>query len=269
MKVSVVILTRNSEKTIRKCLESLLNQSFKPHEIIVVDHSDDRTPEIAKQMGAKVIRVSRKGRGYARNIGIREAVGDIIVFIDSDCIAHPLWLENLIKEFEKNTAIAGVSGNVYVANSEKLIAALIDKITRNKPHYATWNIAYRKKVLLEVGGFNEELDTCEDLELAWRILEKGYSIVFEPKAIVYHYHREKLLDFLKQQYKYGLGVAKARKIHHKSNIKSLLIIPCLPIVFLKHITKVRDHVLLPFLLTLSAFAYSLGVLSSLILSKVK
>ena len=76
------------------------------------------------------------------------------------------------------------------------------------PYVITANVAYRMKVLKEVGFFDETFFSGGDTDLSWRIVKKGYDIVYEPQAIVHHYPRENLHSFFKQYYKYGLGYAR-------------------------------------------------------------
>ncbi|MEM2778298.1 MAG: glycosyltransferase family A protein, partial [Candidatus Jordarchaeales archaeon] len=112
LKVSVVILTRNSAATIRKCLESILHQTRKPDEIIIVDGSSvDGTLDIVKHFPVKIFSEPGLGYGHARNIGVQKAEGDIVFFIDADCYAEPDWIEKILPHF-KNSDIAAVTGRL-------------------------------------------------------------------------------------------------------------------------------------------------------------
>jgi len=266
-KVSVIVLTYNSAETLKPLLESLKQQTIPPDEIIVIDGgSTDNTIDVAKGFGCIIYDKPIKIRAKARNIGVKLASGEIVVFIDSDCIAEKSWLEELIRGLNEDNAIAGVSGRVLALNADKMIPKFIDFISTNEPHYATWNIAYKKSVLEEVGGFDDRLHACEDQALAWKIIREGYKIVWNPKAIVYHKHREKLTFFLKQQYEYGKWAVVAKRIYGISYYKSLILLFAVPLLFIfKYIRKVTVHPLLPFFLALSALAYSLGAWRGLIL----
>ena len=94
MQISVVVPVRNGERTLPRLMASLVAQSLKPYEIIVVDDgSSDRSPDIAREYGAKLYFTGGgKGANYARNLGVKASSGDIIAFTDSDCVAHPDWL---------------------------------------------------------------------------------------------------------------------------------------------------------------------------------
>jgi glycosyltransferase involved in cell wall biosynthesis len=269
--VTVIIVAKDAEKTLPSCLNSIMDkQTLNPLEVIVVDNgSKDRTSEIAIEFGATVVKEPILGRARARNTGILKAKADLIAFTDSDCIADRNWLFQLVKRYEQGGCV-GVAGNVYALNSNRLIPKLIDRLVRDKPHYATWNIMYEKKVLLEIGLFRDFLKNAEDVDLAWRLLDKGYQIAYEPKAIVYHAHREKLFDFFYQQFDYGKWSCVARRSSGKSTIKANILAFIGPLTFFKHLSKALWHPLFPFLLALSSTAYGLGSLKGLkIWSKIR
>lgn len=116
MKVSVVIPALNEEKNIGKCLESLKNQKEKPYEIIVVDNScKDKTAQIAKSFGVKVIKEKKLGISYARNAGFNAAKGDIIARIDADTVAPTDWILNIKKDL-KDKRVGAVFGPAYYLN---------------------------------------------------------------------------------------------------------------------------------------------------------
>lgn len=261
---SVIVIARNSEAVIESCLESLFDQTSQPMEIIVVDNgSTDSTAKVASSLGARVVSQSTPGRGIARNTGVREARGELVVFIDSDCKADRNWLDLLLNAKVRMGA-AGVAGNVVAENPKKLIPGLVEMLVRDKPHFATWNIIYDRKTLFDVGLFNEKLGNAEDVELAWRVLDRGYKIAYEDKAIVYHKHPERLRDFLYQQFDYGRWSIQARKCSGRSTWKSKVLIFLSPLSFFKHIPKARDHPVYPFILTLSSMTYGLGTLEGLV-----
>lgn len=111
MKVSVVIPAYNEEKTIKNCLDSLINQSEKPEEIIVVDNnSTDKTVEIVKEYkGVKILHEDKQGITPTRNKGFNYAKGDIIARCDADTITPPNWIERLKEDFSKDKSIVAVS----------------------------------------------------------------------------------------------------------------------------------------------------------------
>ncbi len=170
MLVSIVVPTYKNQESLSRCLKSLEKICHNDFEIIVSE---------------------AKGRSRARNKGIAKAKGEIIAFIDSDCVAHENWLGNLVKSFaekiektEKN--IVGVSGRVvYVEEGFKSPRWERRVENPNAKWPMSGNIAYRADVLKKLGGFDESFERYEDKELALRMWKFG-KIVAEPSAIVYH-----------------------------------------------------------------------------------
>lgn len=193
LKVSVVVLTRNSASTIRRCLESTLNQTRKPDEIIVVDGSSvDGTLDIIKQFPVKIFSEPGLGYGHARNLGVQKAKGDIVFFIDSDCYAEPDWIEKILPHF-KNSDVAAVTGRLNLWNREHACARFLAIVGgRMKPPAhrklvelaPTMNLAFRRDTVFEVGLFDESLVRCEDTDFTYR-LTRRYKLLYEPEAIVW------------------------------------------------------------------------------------
>lgn len=190
---SVVVITKNSALTIKRCLNSVFEQTRKPDEVVVVDGSStDGTINILKEYPVKLIVEPGLGFGYARNLGVKSASGDIIFFIDSDCHADPMWIMKAIKHFA-DERVAAVTGPTLLWNVECGVARFLawvggrmefpkeKRFVRIAP---TMNLAVRKKAILEVGGFDESLIRCEDTDLTYK-LAKRYAIVYEPEAIVW------------------------------------------------------------------------------------
>ncbi len=259
---SVVVIAKNAEKTIANCLSSILSQTLKPIEIIVVDNgSTDSTTRIAAGFGVKVVYESVVGRSKARNRGIKESKGKLIAFIDSDAIADANWLAWLVKRYEQGD-LAGVAGSIKALNPDKLSAKLLELATANKPHYGGGNIMYERDTIIEVGMFNENLQMAEDVELAWRVLKAGKRIGFEPRAVVYHAHRESMSELLRQQYNFGKWSTRARKIHGMKTWKQRALLFATPLLLLRNLPKIRLHPFLPIFMTATSVAYSAGALAA-------
>jgi glycosyltransferase involved in cell wall biosynthesis len=123
MKVSVIVPAHNEERWIGDCLDSLARQSYPDLEVIVVDDSStDRTGEIARASGVKVLRVKRAGAGGARNAGARIATGEILAFLDADEIFDPDFLERLVEPFADPEVRATFPGGVRYRNAEEGLA---------------------------------------------------------------------------------------------------------------------------------------------------
>jgi glycosyltransferase involved in cell wall biosynthesis len=188
--VSVVLTIRNVEKYISRCLTSLLNQTVKDFEIIIVDDiSSDRTREIIEKFSDNRIRYIRNtkwlGLSHSRNKCLEYAHGDYIFFTDGDCAVSENWIEEGLK-YLKIGGYIGVEGKTYYVSKE-YEPTRSDDVVENKTGglFMTCNIVYSKKVLKSINGFDERFTFHEDLDLALRALRQG-KILFNPQMIVYH-----------------------------------------------------------------------------------
>ena len=195
-KISVIIPTHNSEKTIENCVQSVVTQNFPRNEyeiIIVDDGSKDNTVNLAKKAGADSVIVTEACfQGAARNLGAKKARGNFLAFIDSDCTAREGWLESLSKELEKNKAIGGpvLNGNSHslVAWAEYLIEFSEFNENRKRtivPFVPGCNIACTKDVFYKVGGFSEQR-LSEDVAFGYSLRKAGVNITFVPELQVNH-----------------------------------------------------------------------------------
>ena len=191
MKFSVVIPTYNEEKYLPKALESITNQTIKPYEIIIVDsQSTDKTREIARAYGAKVITIKERGIGLARNIGAKHAKGDVIVCTSADVVVDRHWLEELGKALN-HAELA--YGSIYLQEAdwvERAFELILNKcltplLSLLGLVFATCdNIAIKKSLYEKIGGINEKLNTGEDTDLVKRARKAG-RVVYVEKARVY------------------------------------------------------------------------------------
>lgn len=219
-RVSVVIPVYNSRRTIDKCLTSLIALDHPSFEVIVLDDgSTDGTPEICETYTrVKTMRLTKGGPSRARNIGINVAEGDFIAFTDGDCVVDRDWLTELEKGFP-SPDVAGVGGDQKSPNDDTAKGKLIQEFMkcigfvtgyiktagtlRETEHNPSCCSMYRKKVLQEVGGFNEELFPSEDVELDLKIRRRGYKLLYNPAATVAHYRPETYAAFGRMMRRYG------------------------------------------------------------------
>ena len=224
--ISIIIPVLNGEKTIGMCLEALLRQSYpsERYEILVVDNgSYDNTVNIVKDLPVQLLFEKRGRNSYmARNLGVKYAEGEIIVFIDADCIAEKDWLANIVNPFH-NENIGVVAGEVLSYEPVNLIQGFYafsgfleqkKKIKSKISAIATANVAIRKTIFDIVGQFDEDFRWGGDNDFGVRIQrETNYLIRFAKKAIVYHFHRYSLKGLIKHAYTYGLGKGRFRIKH--------------------------------------------------------
>jgi len=172
-------------------------QNIKDFEIILVDNkSTDATIETAKRLGIrKILNIEKYLPGKALNTGIKVAEGDIIVCLSAHCMPKDeFWLENLISPLE-NHKIAGVYGRQIPtsfsnsSNKRDLIITFgIERRLQTRDYFFhNANSAFRRELWKQY-PFNEETTNIEDRIWAKKIIEKGYHILYEPEAIIYHYH---------------------------------------------------------------------------------
>ncbi len=221
--VSVIVPVYNAQNNIDLCIRSLLEQDYPKdrYEVIIVDNnSKDKTKEIINKYDVKYVLEDGIQSSYAaRNKGIKEAVGGILAFTDSDCIADQNWIEKGVRAFHDDK-IGGIGGKVCsympknyieryqakkdVMGQEKLLTQ--DKIEKKLGKITTCNAFYRRKVFNIIGLFEPTIISGGDHDLSLRMqTQTDYSIAYNSEAIVYHKHRTSLKDFWKQYYKYGLG----------------------------------------------------------------
>jgi glycosyltransferase involved in cell wall biosynthesis len=209
MKLSVVVITRNAGVFMRDCLDSLVHQSRKPDEVLVVDaNSTDGTQEIVREYSAKWpfvrLLVQPGTRGEGRNYGVEKSAGDIVAFIDADAIAHALWVDELLKAMENADVVAGREVRLGYAGfiSLKRVGMLFNGVDIT---YPSVNLAYRKKAFEAIDGFDPWFKEAEEVDLNYRAVEAGYRLVYWPTAIVYHNARSSFSGFFKQSFWYGFG----------------------------------------------------------------
>lgn len=231
--ISVVIPTYNEEKCIENCLSSVMNGSVLPLEIIVADGgSNDKTVEIAKRMGAVVINNPHKHAAGGRNEGIKIAKGNVIAFIDADCIADKYWLQEIKNTFE-NEDIDGLGTYIEPAEfankyerfwgifSLKMIMTYgtepyyVEKKTLNDA-FITASCAYTKELLDQLNGFdNWFANNAEDIDICWRALDAGAKLKYEPKAKIQAHSPTDLKGIKRKSFRNGFSSSKLQKRYGK------------------------------------------------------
>lgn len=199
--VSVVVPTRNSAKTLRRCLESVRGQVYKNIELIVVDnYSSDETCTIAGEFGAVVLRKGPE-RSSQKNWGARNARGEWLYFVDSDFVLERDVVRKCVEAGDDFDAVSIVNYSMGKSVWGKSIA-LKERFLAHDPALQTVHFV-RRKVFFEVGGFDESLIVGEDLDLYARLLEHGYRIG-GVDAVEWHIGEpETLRDIARRNFYYG------------------------------------------------------------------
>ena len=231
--ISVIVVCLNSEKTISECLSSLRDQSVQPDEVIVVDGgSTDLTCELAEgYLSSLPLKILHDGNvSQDSNIGFRASTGDIIAFLDSDCIAPRYWLRvvkaNISKGREamggpyipaQNTDFAKVTYRLLGATAGKLTAQfgrLEDKPKEVKA-VSHGNCAFSRSLFEKMGGFDERLIAVDDGDLCERIQASDTKIFFVPGMYVLHRWSgwEGLRPLAKVSYNWGKARTRASRVN--------------------------------------------------------
>ncbi len=230
-RVSVVVCSYNGAATLSQCLESLGKIDYPNYEVILVDDgSTDETPAICSRFPAvRTINQENRGLSAARNVGMEVATGEIIAYTDSDCFADPDWLYRLVDQLQ--SAGASAVGGPNLSPDDGPIAACVDASPGQPTHVLIsdaeaehipgCNMAFRKEVLVALGGFDAIFRKAgDDVDMCWRLLDAGHKIAFAPSAFVWHHRRKTPKAYYRQQSGYGEAEAiLARK--HPSRFNSL------------------------------------------------
>jgi O-antigen biosynthesis protein len=224
-RVSVVVCTYNAERTMAPCLESLAKLNYPDYEVIVVnDGSTDGSLAIAERFGyCKIISQPNKGLSVARNVGAEAATGEIVAYTDSDCVADPDWLNYLVAKMEAADLVA-CGGPNFPPPEDNLIPSAV-AVSPGGPthvllsddtaeHIAGCNMAFRRDVLLQLGGFDPIYRAAgDDVDICWRFQDGGYTIGFSPAAVVWHFRRNTVKAYIGQQRGYGKAEALVYSKH--------------------------------------------------------
>ena len=217
-RVSVVVCTYNGSRTIRDCLDGASRLAYPDYEVIVVDDgSSDATAVIARQYDCRLIQTENRGLASARNSGLAAATGDIIAYLDDDAYPDPDWLTYLAATFLR-TGYAGVGGPNIAPPGDGPIAECVARAPggpvhvlvtdREAEHIPGCNMAFRKSCLDAIGGFDPQFRTAgDDVDVCWRLQERGWKLGFHPAAMVWHHRRNSVRAYWRQQIGYGRAEA--------------------------------------------------------------
>ncbi len=206
--VSVVVTVFNEERNMPDFLDSFVAQE-NPFEVLIVDAgSRDGTQRIVREYERKYdfvkLEIYPGTRGESRNRGIEVAKGDVIAFIDGDTMAHPFWIKELRRSFRKYDVVGGKITNFGYQPFVELgrVEIYFKGYDMSLP---SCNLAFKREVLEDIGGFDPAFITAEDMDLNIRAVKAGYSIRYNDRAIVYHHARSTLFTFIKQAFWNGVG----------------------------------------------------------------
>ncbi|MBI3978565.1 MAG: glycosyltransferase [Chloroflexi bacterium] len=218
-RISVIVCTYNGARTIRDCLEGLRRLEYPNSEVIVVDDgSTDGTAAIVREYGFRLVGFpTNRGLSSARNAGLAAATGEIVAYTDDDARPDPHWLTYLATTFLR-TGHAGVGGPNLAPSGDGAIADCIANAPggpihvllsdQEAEHIPGCNMAFRKTALDAIGGFDPQFCTAgDDVDVCWRLQQRGWTLGFSPAAFVWHHRRNSVRAYWKQQQGYGRAEA--------------------------------------------------------------
>lgn len=224
-KVSVIVCSYNGAGTVEACLSSMEKIHYPDYEVIFVDDgSTDHTQEILKKFPwVRNIRQKNMGLSNARNVGMNAARGEIIIYTDSDCEADEDWLYYIAMNLVRSNH-TGMGGPNLIPNEESWVAdcvglspggpthVMLDD--RTAEHVPGCNMAFYTWAARQANGFDPQFRKAgDDVDFIWRLQHMGYSIGFAPSAQVWHYRRNTVAAYLKQQRGYGEAEALLKYKH--------------------------------------------------------
>lgn len=287
--VSILIPTFNSEQSISKTLESVQRLDYPNKEVIIVNDSMDRTPEIARSYGASVIQNnSRMGKGAALNKAAEASNGEFLLILDADTTLSKDTLTRLVQSYnvydDMGSRIGVVAPRYAARNSKNFIARLSDM--EQKLHQSLLKIqmnlgsilSIRGSCLLidrqafdDVGGFSSTL--LEDGDFTAKVIKAGYKIKYEPSALVEINEPETWSSLLSAKKRYGKGMFYCAFNHRRPYIISPQAFVCFYPQFLLMLAVVGTLIfhnpltLAPITMLLTSFAIS-GITSYVVISLV-
>lgn len=240
--ISIVIPVYNNGWYLVKAIESIFRQSYPKDrfEVIVVDDgSTDHTKECVERLqrsGFDSLRYfyqENKGPSAARNLGIRNSLGDIIVFTDSDCIVSESWLGEITSGYD-NDRVAGIGGSINTIPDNSIVSryCAFTKM-KNKPkidetgivYLITANASFSKSCLDSINGFDERytFPGGEDYDLCCRLRRMDYYFKYNSRAVVYGHHKKNIKELIGAYFNYGKGESySALKIESDRDLSVLI-----------------------------------------------
>jgi len=232
MHLSIVIPTYKRYDLLKQCLDSVLQQDYPltEYEVIVVDDAqDDRVKALLDQLKEKhpnlqYLAQNHRGPAVARNLGIRFSSGEIIGFIDDDCLVDRDWVKLMVLAHLKNPIVAAVGGLTIPATPKSTVLAsqflsncsiaTYYQGSTQVIFFPTCNVSL-KRMIFQTCQFDENFPAPggEDLEFFWKLFKDGHRFIWEKNIKTIHYRDETTLSFLRQAYIYGMGNFLAQYLH--------------------------------------------------------
>lgn len=242
MDYSIIIPVYNRPEEVNELLESLTHQSYSSFEVIIVEDGSDKpckeiVEKYTKQLTIHYYYKQNSGPGLSRNYGAKRSKGNYLIFLDSDCLTFPFYLDTIEKKM-RDTKVNLFGGpdcahktfsSMQKAISYSMTSFLTTGGIRGNRNSLTkyfprsFNMGIRKEVFEKVKGFRA-MRFGEDIDLSMRVKNQGYKIGYFPQAWVYHKRRTDLKKFYKQVYNSGMARISLW-INHPQSLKIIHILP--------------------------------------------
>lgn len=246
MKYSIIVATYNRLEELQELIPSIDEQTYdhKNFELLIID--DGSTDETESYLSShhpdyehRYFKQDNKGPGAARNLGMSEAKGEYFLFVDSDCILPPEYLQAIDTSLEENHWDAFGGPDTYHESFTDVQKAINYSMTSfigtggargskksvTKFYPRSFNMGISREVYEKIGGMND-LRHGQDMDLSARIYEAGFKVGFIPEAFVYHKRRSSLRKFFNQVHNWGVARVNLGSAH-KGMFKPIHIVPSL------------------------------------------
>lgn len=237
--VSFIIPAYNNENTIDDCIVSVLKQACKKEVIVVDNGSKDKTTNIIKKHPVRLIIEKKRGAAAARNRGLTVAKGNYTAFVDADAALPKGWAQRALRALKETNQNVVCARGPLLSVEKSTVAKALDALTFGRPRNVkrayidilnASGVMFDSKVLDEI-KFDEEMIRGQDTEMGFRIIEKGYQILYDDNLYIYHHNPSTFKGILKRWYIYGksypLSYLKHKKMRGITFYGRLLYMPLL------------------------------------------
>jgi glycosyltransferase involved in cell wall biosynthesis len=285
-KFSIIIATYNTDFVLIQCLEALCNQSEnnKCFEVIIVNDGGkteiyERLKFFKKHLDIKYFYQQNKGPAAARNLGIKNAKGDIILFLDDDSEPTKDWLKAVIEAWKKFPSFDGIGGytlnevtdSIYCRVNSDFFNWYLEQYSNDTryPFLVTCNAGYRKTILNKAGNFDERFKKAsgEDRDLNIKISKIGGKLKLDKNILVYHDRDLTLQSFAKKHFNYGKAAYNIYALHPELKYLSSNAYINLYASILSKYRTLKEKFEVFLLLTLSQLATAAGYYTSVLLEE--
>lgn len=239
-KVSIIIPVIAINDYIRESIPEILKLDYDNFEILIFPDNEDKKHSWPK---TKIIASGKVGPAEKRDLALKYASGEILAFLDDDAYPQKDWLTQALKHFS-DSKVAGVGGPAVTPKNDDVLQKTSGAVfesyvggagarnrylpigqARETYDWPTVNLLVRRDVFAKVGGFDSSFYPGEDTKLCLDIINSGYKIIYEPKALVYHHRRSDLLKHFRQIGDYALHRGYFAKIYPETSRKLFYFAP--------------------------------------------